>query len=172
MSKTAFNNMKCIFKNKNIHLITKIRTLKAYIWSILLYGCECWTLTKDMERRLEAAEIWFIRRIMKVSWTERKTNEEVMHMAGYRRSLLNTIHERQLKFFGHIMRADSLEKRLMEGKILGRKGRGRQRTKFTDNLNKITVNHNINNTIDLIRKTECREDWRTMVADVCHRPGT
>ena len=173
MSKSTFNNMKCIFINKSIHLTTKIKTLKAYIWSILLYGCECWTLTKDTKRRLEAAEVWFIRRIMKVSWKERKTNEEVMHMAGYSRSLLDTTHERQLKFFGHIMRTDSLEKCLMLGKILGKKSRGRQRTKFTDNLNKITVNHNINTTIDLIRRTEFRKDWRTMVADVCKNgPGT
>ena len=173
MSKSTFNNMKSIFANKSIHLTTKIKTLKAYIWSILLYGCECWTLTKDTERRLEAAEMWFIRRIQRVSWTERKTNEEVMHMAGYSRSLLNTIHERQLKFFGHIMRADSLEKCLMLGKILGKKSKGRQRAKFTDKLNQITVNHNINTTIDLIRRTEFRMEWRTMVADVCKNgPGT
>ena len=172
ISKATFNNMKCIFTNKNIHLATKIRTLKTYIWSILLYGCECWTLTKDTQHRLEAAEIWFIRRIMKVSWTEKKTNEEVMRMAGYSRSLLNTINERRLKFFGHIMRSDGLEKCLMLGKIPGKKSRGRQRTKYTDNLNKITANHNIRTTVDLIRKTECREDWRFVVADVCGRPGT
>ena len=79
MSKSTFNNMKCIFTNKSIHLTTKIKTLKAYIWSILLYGCECWTLTKDTERRLEAAEIWFIRRILRVSWTETwKTGSSLM----------------------------------------------------------------------------------------------
>ena len=116
--------------------------------------------------------MWLIRKIMKVSWAERKTNDEVMRMAGYSRSLLNTIHERQLKFFGHIMRRDSLEKRVMLGKILGKRSSGRQRIKFTDNLKKIAVNHNISTNIDLIRRTECREDWRTMVADVCSRPGT
>ena len=98
ISKSTFNNMKCIYTNKKISLNTKIRTLKAYVWSILLYGCECWTLTKDTARRLEATEMWFIRRILKILWTERETNEEVLQMAGYSRSLLNTIHERQLKF--------------------------------------------------------------------------
>ena len=94
-----------------------------------------------------------------------------MIMAGYRRSLLCTIHERQLKFFGHIMRTERLEKCLMLGKINGRKSRGRQRTKFTDNLIKIAGSHI--STIDLIRKTEYREEWRTMVADVCNNgPGT
>lgn len=96
-SKATFNNMKCIFTNSNISRKTKIHVMRAYVWSILLYGCECWTLTKNTEKRLEAVEMWFIRRIMKVSWTKRKTNAEVMEMAGYKRSLLNTIRERQLK---------------------------------------------------------------------------
>ena len=172
IAKSTFSSMKCIFTNKGIRLDIKIKTMKAYIWSILLYGCECWTLTKDTQRRLEAVEIWFIRRIMRVSWTEKKTNEEVMGMAGYSRSLLNTIYKRQLKFFGHIMRSDGLEKCLMQGKIIGRKDRGRQRMKLTDNLIRITAKHGVRTTIDLIKMTECREDWRDMVVDVCNRPGT
>ena len=119
--------MKCIFTNKNMSQNTKIKTLKTYGWSIQLYGCEGWTLTKDTERRLEAVEMWFLRRMYKISWTERKTNE-VMEMAGYKRSLLKIIQERQLKFFGHIMRKDKVEKCLLSGKISGKKDRGRQRT--------------------------------------------
>ena len=90
MSKDTFSKMKPIFTNRNISLSTKLNTLKTYVWSVLLYGCECWTLTPELERRLEAAEMWFIRRIMKISWTEKKSNEEVMKLAGYVRSLLNT----------------------------------------------------------------------------------
>ena len=75
--------MKSIFTNRIIKVYTKINALKAYIWSILLYGCECWTLTKDLERRLEAAGTGYIRRIMRISWTEKKSNKEVMEMAGY-----------------------------------------------------------------------------------------
>ena len=70
--------------------------LKSYIWSILLHGCEWWTLTKDLERRLEAAEMWYIRKIVRISWTEKKSNEEVMEIAGYKTSLLKTIRKRQL----------------------------------------------------------------------------
>ena len=80
-------------------VFSQVIPLKAYIWSILLYGCECWTLTKDLERRLEAAEMWYIRRIMRISWTEKKSNEEVMEIAGYKRSQLKTIRKRQLQFF-------------------------------------------------------------------------
>ena len=60
--------MKAIFTNRNITISTKINTLKACIWSILLYGCEYWTLNKDTERRLEAAELWFLRRLIRISW--------------------------------------------------------------------------------------------------------
>ena len=127
--------MKSIFTNRNIRFSTKLNTLKAYVWSILLYGCESWTLSKDLERRLEAAEIWYIRRILKISWTEKKSNEEIMQMTGYKRSLLKTIRKRQLQFFGHVNRADGIEKQILCGKICGTKGRGRQRTKYTDSLN-------------------------------------
>ena len=76
---------------------------------IPLHVCECWTLTKDLERRLEAAEMWSTRRIMRISWTEKNSNEEVMEMAGYKRSLLKTMKKGNLKIIGHINRADGLE---------------------------------------------------------------
>ena len=171
LSKDTFTNKKTIFTNRNIKLNTKFNTMKAYVWSILLYGCECWTLTKPLERKLEAVEMWFIRRIMRVSWTERKTNEEVMEMARYKRSFLKINRARQMKFFGHIIRADRLEKQLLCGKICGTKSRGRQRINYTDSLNLyITKKESPNN--ELIRRAGNREEWRAMVADVWNRSGT
>ncbi|GFN89911.1 endonuclease-reverse transcriptase [Plakobranchus ocellatus] len=76
--------------------------------------------SKDREERLEAVEMWFIRRIMKISWTKRETNAEVKDMAGCKRSLLNTIRERQLKIFGLIFRAGGVEKLLWSAKIYGK----------------------------------------------------
>ena len=77
--------MNSIFTNRNTRIYTKINTLKVYIWSILPHGCECWALTKDLERRLEVAEMWYIRIIMRIlSWNEKKSNQEVMEMAGYK----------------------------------------------------------------------------------------
>ena len=110
LSKYTFSKMKSIFTNRNIRIYTKINTLEAYIWSVRLHGCECWTLTKDLRRRLEAAEMRYIRRRMRITWTEKKSNEEVMEMAGHKKSLLKTICKRQLQVFGHINRADGLEK--------------------------------------------------------------
>ena len=88
LSKYIFTKMKSIFANRNIKIYTKINTL--------LHGYECWTLKKKLERRLEAVERWYIRRIMRISWTEKKSNEVVMEMAGNKRSLLKTIRKRQL----------------------------------------------------------------------------
>ena len=83
-------------------------------------------MTKDLERRREAAEMWYIRRKMRISRTEKKSNEEVMKMAGYKRSLLKTIGKRQLQIFWHINRTDGLGKQIFSGKICGTKSRGRQ----------------------------------------------
>ena len=113
-----FTKVKSIFTNRNIRIYTKINIMKAHIRSILLYGYEGWTLTKDQERRLETAEIWHIRRMMRISWTEKKSNGKVMKMAGYKRSPLKTIRKRKVQFFGHIKRADGLEKQSIEWKDL------------------------------------------------------
>ena len=112
-------------------------------------------------------------KIMRISWTEKKSNEEVMEMAGYKRSPLKTIKKRQLQFFGHIglNRADGLGEQILSGKIFGTKSRGRKRTKYTDSLkNFVTRKESHNN--ELIRRTDDREGWKAMVADVCNRPGT
>ena len=122
-------------------------------------------------RRLEATEIWFIRRILKISWKDKKSNEEVMNISGYKRSLMKIIRKRQLKFFGHMIRADRLEKQLLCGKINGMRSRGRQRIKYTDSLNNFAAGKqtSIN---ELIRKADNRDEWRSLIADVCSRPGT
>ena len=171
MSKDSFSKMKSVFNNRNISLPTKINTLKAYVWSVLLYGCECWTLTTELERRLEAVEMWFIRRIMKISWTAKMSNEEVLKITGYSRSLLKSIRKRQLEFFGHLNRRDGIEKQLLCGKICGMRSRGRQRTKFTNSLNKYTT-WNESPINELIHRTGNREEWKSMIAYVCNRPGT
>ena len=112
--------------------------------------------------------MWFIRRIIRISWTKKKSNEKVMEMSGYKRSL---IKKRQLQFFGHIKRADGLEKQILRGKMCGTKSRERQRTKFPDSLNNfVTRKESPNN--ELIRRTDDREDWKAMIADVCNKPGT
>ena len=98
LSKDTFTKIKFIFTNRNIRIYIKINILKAYKLSILLHGYECWTLKKDFERRLEAAEMWYITRILRISWTEKKLKEEVMEMARYKRYLLKTIRKDNCNF--------------------------------------------------------------------------
>ena len=81
-----------------------------------MLGCECWTLTKDLERRLEAADIWYIRRRMRTSWTEKKLNEEIIEMAGYKDPYPNPSDKDNYTMLGHINRADGLEKQYIEWK--------------------------------------------------------
>ena len=100
---------------------------------------------------------------MRISRTEKRSNEEVIEMAGYKRSLLKTTRKRQLQFYGHINRADGLENQIISGKICGTKRRGRQHTKHTDSLiNFVTIKESPSN--ELIGRTDDREDWKAMVA--------
>ncbi|GFO12659.1 hypothetical protein PoB_003916400 [Plakobranchus ocellatus] len=92
-------------------------------------------------------------------------------MAGYKRSLLKAIRKRQPQLFGHINRADGIEKQILCGKICGTKSRGRQRIKYTDSLNRIAKRKESPNN-EPIRRTDNREEWKAMIADVCNRPGT
>ena len=103
-AKVAFEKLKSMMKNNKISMQTKIRMLNCYVFSILNYGCECWTISGKMEKQIEAAEMWFLRRILKISRTDRMTNEDVLRRAGVNRSLLRTIRKRQLEFLGHVMR--------------------------------------------------------------------
>ena len=170
MAKDAFQKMKSILANRNITMTTKIRILKTYIWSVLLYGCECWTINKEIERKLEAAEMWLIRRMMRISWTDKRTNESVLKEANLERSLIKTLRRRQLEFLGHVCRHKGLEHVAITGKIEGKRSRGRQRITFIESLNSWSTNVASSNTF--LKLTEDRSGWRSMIANVCSRQGT
>ena len=108
---------------------------------------------------------------MRILWTEKKSNEEVIEMAGYKRSLLKNHQKKTTTIFGHIYRADGLEKQILSRKIYGNKSRGRQRTKYTDCLNNFVTGKEYPNN-ELIMRADDRDGWKVMVADVCNRPGT
>ena len=171
MAKDSFSKMSPIFKNHNISMITKFRVLKAYVWSILLYGCESWTIGEQMKKKLEAAEMWFIRRMLRISWTEKKTTNAVLAEADTKRSLIQTIRKRQMQFLGHLNRHKGLEHLALTGKIDGNRSRGKQRLNFLNSLNVWATNREKDN-ISFLRVSEDREEWRAMITDVCLRPGT
>ena len=121
MAKASFQKMSTILKNRNISFSTKLKVFKTYVWSILLYGCETWTITAETKKNLEAAEMWFYRRMLRISWKEKRTNESILEETNQERSLIKTIRKRQLKFLGHICHHKGLEFLSLTGKIEGTK---------------------------------------------------
>ena len=104
-AKDAFQKLSLILKNRNISMTTKFRVLKTYVWSTLTYGCECWTITSDIEKKIEAEEMWFIRRMLRISWTEKKPNVNVLREGNVQRSRdvnglkkKKEIHDKTMKF--------------------------------------------------------------------------
>ena len=171
IAKDSFSKMKPILSNRNITMDTKLRVLKAYVWSTLLYGCESWTISESVNKKLEAAEMWFLRRMLRISWKEKKSNETVLQQSGIRRSLIKTIRRRQLEFLGHINRGRGLEHLALTGRINGTRDRGCQRLTYLGTLNCWATQKQQTN-IEFLRVSDDRDAWRSMITDVCLRPGT
>ena len=107
---------------------TKVRFMKSLIWSIATYGCEGWTLKAD-QRRIEAFEMWGFRRLLRIPWTQQKTNEWILEKLSDDRQLLNSIKTRKIRYYGHVMRKPScLEKDIVQGCISGSRSGDGQRT--------------------------------------------
>ena len=132
MGKAGFGHIRTLLANLGIE--TRMRLLKMYVWSVILFGWDGWTISKKMRRRLEAAEMWFIRRRMRIPWTARRTNNEVLQMARGCRELLTVIRRRQIGFIGCILRGNDLERVCLLGMIEGKKARGRQIMKYMDSI--------------------------------------
>ena len=164
IAKNAFRHMQKLLTNRKLSIKTRKGLIKTHIWSTLLYGAESWTLSTGMRRRLEAMELWLWRRMMKIPWTARKTNEEVLRMVGEKRNLMIDIRKRQLKFFGHIMRREGLENTIITGMVEGKRGRGRPRIKYIDGL--IALTRGNMTAAQFLRTTKERGEWKSMVADV------
>ena len=164
IGKTAFRKMKNVLTNSRISIETRKRAVKTYVWSTLLYGCEAWTVNKEMECRLEAMEMWCWRRMMKISWTERRSNESVLETIGGGRELLATIRKRQMAFLGHVIRADGLENLAVTGRIAGSRSRGRPRVKYLDRM-KEYIGGGVT-TQQLLVMMRNREQWRSISGNV------
>ena len=134
IAKTAFRKMNNLLTNSRISMETRKRAVKTYVWSTLLYGCETWTVSREMEKRLEAMEMWCWRRMLRVSWTERRTNVNILEAIESGRELMAILRKRQMGFLGHVMRAGGLENLAMTGRISGSRGRGRPRKKYLDRM--------------------------------------
>ena len=121
----------------SITLSTKVRLVKAMVFPVVMCGCESWTLKKTEPQRIEAFELWYWRRLLRVSWTTRRSNQSILKEISPEYSLEGLLLKLKLQYFGHLMwRADSFEKTLMLGKIEHRRRRGRQRMRWLDGITK------------------------------------
>ena len=158
IAKSRFGELKDILTSQQIQPVTRIRILKCYVYSALLYGSETWTLNKTLEKRIEAFEMWTFRRMARISWTERKTNVEVCESLEVRPSLLETIKTRKIKYFGHLKRHVTIQSHIMEGRVSGKRKRGRPIRSWMDDIKAWTG----------LSAAECsirardRDDWRTV----------
>ena len=152
LGKEAFKRRKELMRG-GLSKELKKRMVKTLIWSVVLYASETWTLRKEDIQRLEAFEMWIWRRMMGISWTERKTNEEVLRMVEEERSLIETIRQRQHRWIGHILRRNTLLGDIIEGRLEGKKTRGRPRKMILDWM--MTKGYR-----DLKNKVQNREEWR------------
>ena len=127
-------NLDSILKSRDITLPTKIPLVKAMVFPVVMYGYESWTI-KKAEHRIDAFELWCWRRLLRVSWTARRSNQSILKEISPECSLEGLMLKLKLQHFGHLMhRADSFEKTLMLGKIEGRRRRGRQRMRWFDGI--------------------------------------
>ena len=127
-------NLDSIFKSRDITLPTKVRLVKAMVFPVVMYGCESWTVKKAECQRIDAFELWCWRRLLRVPWTARRSNQSILKMSPGC-SLEGLMLKLKLQYFGHLMRrADSLEKTLMLGGIGGRRRRGQQRMRWLDGI--------------------------------------
>ena len=124
-----------ILKSRHITWLTKIHIVKVMVFPVVMYGWESWTIKKAEHQRIDAFELWWWRRLLRVPWTARRSNQSILKEIIPEYSLEGLMLKLKFQYFGHLMwRADSFEKTLMLGKIEGRRRRGRQRMRWLDDI--------------------------------------
>ena len=128
-------NLDIILKSRDITLPTKVHLAKAMVFPVVMYGCESWTVKKAEHQKIDALEQWCWRRLLRVPWTARRSNQSILKEISPGCSLGGLMLKLKLQYFGHLMqRVDSLEKTLMLGGIGGKRRRGRQRMRWLDGI--------------------------------------
>ena len=132
LGRKAVTNVDSVLKSSDITLPTKVRLIKAMVFPVVMYGCESWIIQKAACQRIDL-ELWCWRRLLRVPWTVRRSNQSILRKISPEYSLEGLMLQLKLQYFGYLMqRTDSLEKTLMLGKIEGRRRRGRQRMRWLD----------------------------------------
>ena len=158
LAKSSFNSMRNIFIDRMLSIHLKTRLLKCIVWSVLMFECETRTLAANIRKNIEAAEMLFYLRILRIPWTALQTNEAVLQKMGQERKLLCCIKQRQLKFLVHVIRNGELENLVLRSRISVKGARGAQRFTFTNNFN-----HLYQNPGQLWDATQNRTNWKNIL---------
>ena len=135
LGRKVMTNLDSVLRNRDITLLTKVHLVKAMVFSVVMYGCESWTIKKAEHRKIDAFELWCWRRLLRVPWTARRSSQPILKEINSEYLLEGLILKLKLQYFGHLMqRTDSFEKTLMLGKIEGGRRRGRQRMRWLDGI--------------------------------------